>query len=66
LFTHEFELEFAHANHFVSTYNGDGVKIVALFSKANLPENDGVEGGFNASQNLNYVKVLRGLKGKTF
>jgi hypothetical protein len=47
-------------------YNGDGVKIVALFSKANLPENDGDEGGFNASQNLNYVMLLRGLKKKTF
>jgi len=46
LFTHEFELEFAHANHFVSTYNGDGVKIVALFSKANLPEKDGDKRGF--------------------
>jgi hypothetical protein len=64
LFAHEFELEFAHANHFVSTYNGDGVKIVALFSKANLPEIDGDEGGFNASQTLNYVMVLKGLKEK--
>jgi hypothetical protein len=27
--------------HFVSTYNGDDVKIVALFSKANLPEKEG-------------------------
>jgi len=66
LFTHEFELEFAHANHFVSTYNGDDVKIVALFGKANLPENDGDEGGFNASQNLNYLMLLRRLKEKTF
>jgi len=27
--------------HFVSSINGDDVKIVALFSKANLPQKDG-------------------------
>jgi len=35
--------------HFVSTYNGDDVKIVALFSKANLPEKNGGKGGFYTS-----------------
>jgi hypothetical protein len=46
LLTHEFELEFAHANEFVNTYNGDGVKIVVLFGKANLPEKDVDKRGF--------------------
>jgi hypothetical protein len=40
LLAHEFELEFAHANEFVNTYNGDGVKIVVSFSKTNLPDKD--------------------------
>ncbi|MGB6594062.1 MAG: hypothetical protein WBE68_21395 [Candidatus Nitrosopolaris sp.] len=40
MLTHEFELEFAHANEFVNTYNGDGVKIVVSFSKTNLPDKE--------------------------
>jgi hypothetical protein len=42
LLAHEFELEFAHANEFVNTYNGDGVKIVVSFSKTYLPDKDAI------------------------
>ncbi|MGA9151837.1 MAG: hypothetical protein WBZ36_14765 [Candidatus Nitrosopolaris sp.] len=42
MLAHEFELEFAHANEFVNTYNGDGVKIVVSFSKTNLPDKDAI------------------------